>query len=110
MRFIALITLLLFGTKYWICQYFYSDDLVNWWRLRVALDTFNYALCFFIAYKFSKGFVRDVFMVGMVFCGGDILDRYLFSINEFNLNDILLIAFAVIYLFPSYAREVKGNT
>lgn len=110
MRLFGLLAILLYCTKYWICQYFYADDLVAWWQLRVALDTVNYAMCFYIAYKFSKGFIRDVFMVGMVFCGGDILDRYFFNINEFNLNDLLLLAFAVIYLIPSYAREIKTNT
>lgn len=110
MRLVSFITVLLFCTKYYICELFFQDDLVNWWRLRVGLDTLNYALCFFIAYKFSKGFIRDVFMVGMVFCGCDILDRYFFSINEFNLNDLLLIMFAAIYLIPSYAREIKGDS
>ena len=110
MRIIALLTIALFCTKYWICQFIFPDDLVKWWALRIGLDTINYALCFFIAYKYSKGFIRDVFMVGMVFCAGDILDRYVFSINEFNLNDILLFLFALIYLIPSYAREIKTNT
>ena len=109
-RILALLTIVLFNSKYWICQYFYADDLISWWRLRVALDTFNFALCFLIAYKYSKGFIKDVFMVGMVFCGGDILDRYLFNINEFSYNDFLLILFALIILIPSYAREIKTDT
>jgi len=110
MKWVSSIAVLLFATGYWICGLFFKPGSVDWWDLRIAIFTLIFALCFTIAYLLTKGFVKAVFLVGIVFCAGDIVDRYLFSINEFHVNDILLFLFALIYLPREYARETKTNS
>ena len=110
MKWMASLAVALFATGYWICDLFYPSDIAAWWNLRVAIYTIIFALCFTIGYKLTDGFTRAVFLVGIVFCGGDILDRYMFNINEFHFNDLLLYLFAIIHLPITYAREIKRNS
>ena len=76
----------------------------------MALSTVNYALCFTSCYLFASEKIKPIFLIGMVFCGGDIVDRYVFSINSFQYNDLLLYIFAIYYTYISYARQTKANT
>lgn len=106
----ASLAVALFATGYWICNLFYPSNLIAWWDLRIAIYTSIFALCFTIGYKLTEGFTRAIFLVGIVFCGGDILDRYLFNINEFHINDLSLYLFAIFHLSINYAREIKTNS
>jgi len=110
MRYLALISVFLFASGYWICGVFFTPGSVNWWDLRIAIYTVIFALSFIIGYKLTIKFTKAVFLVGIVFCAGDIVDRYLFSINEFHINDVLLYLFALIYLPRAYAREIQTNS
>ena len=75
----------------------------------MALTTVDYALCFTIGYVFAIDKIKPIFLIGMVFCAGDIVDRYIFSINEFQYNDLLLYIFAIYYTYISYARKTKTS-
>jgi len=110
MRWLASLAVALFATGYWICELFFTSGSVAWWDLRIAIYTSIFALCFTIGYSLTEGFTRAVFLVGIVFCGGDILDRYVFNINEFHINDLLLYLFTLIYLPREYAREIKTDS
>jgi len=110
MKYLAGISIFLFATGYWICDLIFTSGSISWWDLRIAIYTIIFALCFTIGYKLTEGFTRAIFLVGIVFCGGDILDRYVFNINRFHFNDLLLYLFAIYYLSKSYAREIKGNS
>lgn len=106
---IAALAVALFCSSYWICNLIFPDNPVLWWDLRMALTTVIYALCFTSAYVATKGVIRAIFLTGLVFCGGDILDRYLFSINSFQWNDLLLYIFALYHIYTVYARETKTD-
>lgn len=110
MKWLASLAVALFATGYWICELFFISGSVAWWDMRIAIYTIIFALCFMIGYLLTDGFTRAVFLVGIVFCGGDILDRYLFNINEFHINDLLLYLFTLIYLPKAYAREIKTDS
>lgn len=116
MRYLAAIVVILFCTGFWICSFVYpnhingGEDLIKWWDLRISIYSTIFALCFFIGYRLTKGFTKAIFLVGVVFCMGDILDRSLFDINRFHVNDLLLYLFAIIYLPNAYAREIKGDS
>lgn len=109
MKWLAGIAVVLFCSGYWICDLL-TDNLSDFWDLRITIYTIIFALCFTIGYKLTDGFTKAIFLVGIVFCGGDILDRYLFNINSFHLNDFLLYLFAIYHLSKNYARETKGNS
>jgi len=110
MKLLASLAVALFATGYWICELFFISGSVAWWDMRIAIYTIIFALCFTIGYKLTDGFTKAVFLVGIVFCGGDILDRYVFNINAFHINDLLLYLFAIIHLPIAYAREIKRNS
>lgn len=109
MKWLASISVFLFCFGYWICDLL-TDNLNDFWDMRIAIYTVIFALCFTIGYKLTDGFTKAIFLVGIVFCGGDILDRYLFNINHFDFNDLLLYLFATFYLSKIYARETKTNS
>ena len=109
MRFLATLTVGLFCSGYWICNLFYETGSYEWWRFRMFLYTLLISLCFAIGYKLTKGFAKSMFLIGIVFCIGDVADRYYFDINTFHFNDLLLYLFAIYYLSkPLYA--VNNNT
>lgn len=110
MNWLASIAVFLFALGYWICDIFFISGSIDWWDLRIAIYTIIFALCFTIGYILTKGFTRAIFLVGIVFCAGDIMDRYLFNINEFHINDLLLYLFAIFHLSKNYAREIKTNS
>jgi hypothetical protein len=110
MRYLASMAVFLFVFGYWICEIFYKHNLALWWDLRIAIYTAVLCLSFIIAHKLTTGFTKAIFTVGIVFCIGDVIDRYFFDITQFHLNDLLLFLFAIIYLRTHYARETKTNT
>jgi len=116
MKYLAFIAVLLFCAGYWICclafpRYVDSPtEMVKWWDLRISIYSVIFGICFSVAWYLTKGVTRAVFLVGMVFCGGDIIDRYFFNINSFEFDDLLLYAFAIYYIYTEYAREIKTNS
>lgn len=111
MKYLAGLVVSLFCFGYWVCNFFYENGSVEWWQLRLCLYSIIFALCFYIGYRLTSEFTKAIFLVGIVFCLGDIADRYLFAINEFNINDLLLYIFAIYYLTKShYAREIKTDS
>lgn len=116
MRYLALLAVVLFCSGFWICSLVYPDyktnveALVSWWDLRISIYSLIFAICFGVAWYLTKGVTRAVFLVGMVFCGGDVIDRYYFNINTFEFDDLLLYAFAIYYIYTAYAREIKTNS
>lgn len=110
MKWLAGLAVALFATGYWICELFFASGSIAWWDMRIAIYTTVFALCFTIGYKITNGFTKAIFLVGIVFCGGDILDRYFFNINDFHINDFLLYLFATTHLSKNYVREIKTNT
>lgn len=73
----------------------------------MAIYSVLFGLCFGVAWYLSKGITRAIFLTGIVFCIGDILDRYYFKIDKFQWNDLLLIIFAIYYIRKAYAREIR---
>lgn len=110
MRYLAGIAVFLFASGYWICEAFFVNGSTPWWDLRLAIYTLIFALCFGIAWKLTTGVIKAVFLTGIVFCIGDILDRYIFDIQTFHINDLLLWIFAIFYIKTAYARETKAGT
>jgi hypothetical protein len=111
MKWIASITVFLFCSGYWICDAIFTNGIESWWRLRLAIYSLIFSLCFFVAYKLTTGFTKAIFLTGIIFCLGDIADRYLFNINEFHFNDLMLYLFAIFYLTKThYAGQTKRPT
>lgn len=110
MKILSAIAVILFCSGYWICDFLFVNGSVNWWDLRLSIYTVIFALCFWIGYRLTSGIAKAWMLVGIVFCTGDIFDRYVFNIQQFNINDLALYLFAVFYLIRTYAREIKANS
>jgi hypothetical protein len=111
-KIIAVLAVSLFCGGYWLCNLVFDPctQVDLWWDMRLGIYTLIILLGFWWGYLLTKGFTKAVFLVGIVFCGGDILDRFLFDINHFNYNDLLLYIFALYHLSKSYAREIATNS
>ncbi len=110
--FIAILVILLFRTGYWICGCFYEKGSVPWWDLRFAIFTIVIALSMIVGYFGDKISIitKSLFIIGFVYLGGDIVDRYCFDIQSYQWNDLLLDAFAVLYLtIKITAQYAKTN-
>ena len=105
--FLGILSIALYAGGYWLCLWLFDPSGIEFWDLRLSIMSALIGFGFWIGYYFTHGFTRAVFLVGIVFCLGDIIDRYLFNINQFQVNDILLILFALTYLPKAYAREIK---
>lgn len=102
--------LFLFCSGYWICDLIYSNGSVGWWDLRLSIYTVMICLAFVVGLMLTRQFTKAVFLVGIVFCAGDIMDRYIFDIQTFSWNDLLLYLFAFYYLRKQYARKIEADT
>jgi len=110
MKMLASIAVLLFAFGYWICDFVYPDNLLAWWDLRIFIYSIIFGIVFWIGYRLTDEIIKDIFLIGLVFVGGDVIDRYIFNINKFNANDLLLYLFAITYLiYKPYARKTKTN-
>jgi len=109
-KIVALLAVFMFCGGYWICSALYEICSKEWWDLRFVLITIGFLAAFTAGYLLSKNFTKAVFLVGIVFCMGDLSDRFFFSITDFNINDCLLYLFALLYLPTQYVREIKGTT
>jgi len=112
MRYLAIIAVALFCSGYWLCTLVFpgQDNLINWWDMRLAIYSIIFAICFFVGWRLTKGVTKAIFLVGVVFCLGDIVDRYFFRVDTFEFDDLLLYAFALYYIYSAYVREIKTNT
>jgi hypothetical protein len=110
MKALSFLAVFLFAFGYWICDFVYPDNLLKWWDLRIFIYTIIFGIVFWIGYELTEGTIKDIFLVGIVFVCGDVMDRYCFNINKFNANDLLLFLFAIVYLiYKPYARKTKAN-
>jgi|GEM_PF-3032358 len=110
MKTLSAIAVILFCSGYWICDLLLVNGSGMWWDLRLSIYTVIFALCFTVAWKLTAGMTKAIFFTGMVFCAGDILDRYFFNIQKFHINDLALYLFAAFYLIRAYAREIKAHS
>lgn len=110
----AFLALFLFSTGYWICSWVYPgamtvppdpEQLSLWWDMRLAIYSVLFALFGITCWAVTSGFTRAIFLMFVLFCVGDIADRYLFNSNSFNLNDLLLFVVTVIYLISERGKK-----
>lgn len=102
---LALNVLLLYPTGYWICEYFYADDINAWRSLRDTLNGVLIASLVLLTFL-PKTRLKTASMWGLaVLCFGDLVDRLIFNIEVFVFSDWFLITIAAgVFLY-----KLKGN-
>jgi hypothetical protein len=99
---LALSSVVLYSTGYWISEYFYWDDIVKWRSLRDTLNSIVIFILVLMAFLPRTRFKTAVFWSFGILCFGDLVDRLLFNIDVFIWTDYFLIAIAVIVFLYKY--------
>ena len=83
-------------SSYWICEFYFSNSVEEWWKLRMIL----YAIVYFlsIAANGIYGKSRAVLFFNVLFMGivlEDITDRLFFDSRNWEFNDWIAIDFSI---------------
>lgn len=93
---LALLSVILYSTGYWICEYFYMDDIVKWRGLRDTLTGVVIAILVFINFMPDTKLKFATLWAFGILCFGNLVDRLLLDITVFANSDYVLIGVAVL--------------
>lgn len=93
---LAIIIMSLCLANYHICNFVFGDNLTNWWKLKLIIINFCFALCFTLARIGTRGLARFVLSLGIGFFIAGIFDRIFFNIQQYRWIDLLMITITVI--------------
>ena len=93
---LALLSVILYSTGYWICEYFYMDDMTQWRGLRDTLTGVVIAVLVLINFMPRTRLSEAALWAFGILCFGNLVDRLLFNINVFVYSDYALIGVAVL--------------
>ena len=99
---LALISLLLYPSGYWICELFFEEDIHNWRLLRDTLK--GVEVCFLASLgilpktRISKSAMSAL----LVLCAGNLVDRLFFGVSWFIWTDYALIFLAGVVFYVKY--------
>lgn len=96
---VPVIAFTLFIANYHICEFFYHDNVKEWWHLKVDIYSTIIMLLFFYSRLFTVGKVRFVLDVFFGISASNVVDRFFFEVRDFRWNDILMIAMTLIFAF-----------
>ena len=102
---LAVIAVLLFPFGYWICLYFYPDDVVKFFDLRMNLYACILLLCFTVCrLQCNKKYLMFIFDIGIGMSGADILDRLYFDVTKFEDSDITMCFLVILGTLIDYNK------
>lgn len=109
---LALLPLMLYPSGFWICELFFENDIDRWRLLRDTLKGVEiFALCglnLLPRNKVSKAAMYSL----LCLCVGNLVDRFIFGVHEFNWTDIVLLVGALavfIIKLKGHERIFRGN-
>ncbi len=87
--------LILWLSNYWICEYFYSDNVPRWWDVKQSIYNICIILSLISISIETKGYIILVidFMIGVII--SSIIDRLFYDINSYDSNDITMITLSI---------------
>ena len=104
---LAILSVVLYLTGYWICEYFYADDIIRWRELRDLLTGVVIALLVSVSFLKRTSLSRAALVAFAVLCFGNLVDRLGLGITDFRFSDYALIVVAVIAGIKTYLYNVK---
>jgi len=96
---IPIISFILFVGNYQICEYFYPNNIKEWWHLKVDIYSIIIALLFIYSSLFVKRWIRFLFDIFVGLTVSNVIDRIVFNVRDFKWNDILMIAITFVFAF-----------
>lgn len=100
-----IIAILLFVLNYQICEFFYPEDIKQWWALKVNLYAVIIALVFYSASINTKGWVKFVLYIGVGFSISSVIDKVFLDVRVFTSMDLLMIVITFIFASINLIKE-----
>ena len=108
--FLFFIAIVLFSSNYLLCEYFYSEDIDNWWSLKVNINAVVIALVLLASSVKEKGVLRFVLDIGVGFTVSNVVDRLYFNTTQFTKTDIIMIIATFLFAIIDYKKdELREN-
>lgn len=102
-------SIILWLSNFTICNYFYHDDVSNWWNLKMAIYNICIVLILFaLRYKESIKF-KLIINIGIGFILSSVIDRIFFGITDFLNKDYLMIVLTIVFSVYDYNKEKYGK-
>jgi len=89
--------IVIFAFNFKICQFFYYNDLKNWWFLKSDLLAISFCLALLAAKVRTSGVTRIVVSLGIGWSVSDVIDRVFFDVRYFTVVDIIMVILTIIY-------------
>lgn len=103
---LPILVVLLFPFGYWICLYFYPDDVVKFFDLRMNLYACIILLCFIVSKRsVTNKAVIFIFDTGIGMSISDVADRLYFDVTEFQKSDIVMIVLTILFAIADYHKK-----
>lgn len=92
---LAFLILLLYLANYHICNFFFGDDLINWWRLKLIIYTAIIGLAFALARIGTIKLTRFILSLGLGFCIAGVVDRIIYPSQSYRWVDIAMVVLTI---------------
>ena len=108
--FLSILIVVVWLCSFQLCEYFYSNNIEEWWKLRTTLYSLIIALSFTLSSLNTKNkIVKFVLQIAMGFAYSDFIDRLLYDTREFRANDIIMIILTFAFAIYDYKKNERRN-
>jgi hypothetical protein len=91
-----------------LCQYLYSDNINEWWKLNLTIREVITSLSFYLVLlNISNKKVRVLISIGLGISASNVIDRVYFDTTQYEWNDLLTIGFIIIIALYEYRNEQR---
>ena len=101
-------SIVLWLSNYALCQYFYADDVDNWWKLKCAIYNICIVLILIALRQGSNIKLKLIINIGIGFVLSSVIDRLVFGITDFVDKDYLMIALTIAFSIYDYKKEKRN--
>jgi hypothetical protein len=106
---LAFLILILFLGNYYICDYFYSDNIRKWWELKTNIYAIIIALAFILSSINARGICRFFLNLGVGFAISNVIDRLYFDVRTTTKEDIIMVILTILLATIDYKKPLKQD-
>lgn len=99
--------LILFLSNYYICEYFYSNDITKWWQLKTNIYAIIIALAFILSGINARGICKFFLNLGVGFTVSNVIDRLYFDVTITTKEDVIMICITIITSIITFKNSPK---
>lgn len=103
--YLVLLILGLFLGNFYICEYFYFDNLDKWWDLKLNIYAFIISLCFITLRIKALGIITFFLDVGVGIALSNLIDRVWFDTTVTTKEDFIMLSVTIIIAIIDYKKH-----